>query len=272
MKNFLTFCLILVLISCSNSEQTKNNQNETLISKTNSTIINTNRRVTPQIPPLVLMYHQIVDVTVTLDDVSTSNFTQQMQWLKTNGYNFITTEDLFNDAPLPIGSVLLTFDDGYIGNYTNAKPILENLTIKADFFVHTDYVGTTASGPGTWDKMSWNQLRTLDASPLFAVYSHTKTHPKLSQITPSQLQSELVGSRTRLQTELGIATKRDFLAYPFGDYNEAVITAAQNAGYSMAFAVANKGSFSKPLYYSITRKGVGKDVTSIALFKTRIGR
>jgi peptidoglycan/xylan/chitin deacetylase (PgdA/CDA1 family) len=270
MKNFLTFCLILVLISCSNSEQTKNNQNETLISKTNSTIINTNRRVTPQIPPLVLMYHQIVDVPVHTDDVSTTNFTQQMQWLKANGYNFITTEDLFNDAPLPSGSVLLTFDDGYIGNYTNAKPVLENLNLKADFFVHTDYVGTTSTA--SWDKMSWNQLRTLDSSPLFAVYSHTKTHPQLTQITPTQLQSELAGSRLKLQTELGVTTKRDFLAYPFGDYNAAVITAAQNAGYTMAFAVANKGSFSKPIHYSITRKGVGKDVTTIALFKTRIGR
>lgn len=272
MKNFITAIILLVLSSCSNSEQLKNSSLESIDVKNITSISSSSRRTSPQIPPLVLMYHQIVDVTVTPDDVSTTDFTQQMQWLKTNGYNFITTESLFNDAPLPSGSVLITFDDGYIGNFTKAKPVLENLNIKADFFVHTDYVGVAATGPGTWGKMSWDQLRTLDSSPLFAVYSHTKTHPKLTQISPTQLQSELTGSRLKLQTELGVTTKRDFLAYPFGDYNADVITAAQNAGYTMAFAVANKGSFSKPLHYSITRKGVGKDVTSIALFKTRIGR
>jgi peptidoglycan/xylan/chitin deacetylase (PgdA/CDA1 family) len=270
MKNLFALILILVLFSCTNSEQVKNSSIEAIEAKNKTSISSSSRRVTPQIPPLVLMYHQIVDTPVYNDDVSTANFTQQMQWLKANGYNFITTEDLFNDAVLPSGSVLLTFDDGYIGNFTNAKPVLENLNLKADFFVHTDYVGTTSTA--SWDKMSWNQLRTLDSSPLFAVYSHTKTHPQLTQITSTQLQSELAGSRLKLQTELGVTTKRDFLAYPFGDYNAAVITAAQNAGYTMAFAVANKGSFSKPLQYSITRKGVGKDVTTIALFKTRIGR
>ncbi len=270
MKNFFTLILFTFLFSCSNNEQNENAKNETAVSDQTSQPDYTSRRVVPQIPPLVIMYHQIVDVPVHNDDVSTVNFTQQMQWLKTNGYKFISTEDLFNDAPLPSGSVLLTFDDGYIGNFTNAKPVLENLNLKADFFVHTDFVGTTSTA--TWNKMSWDQLRILDASPLFAVYSHTKSHPQLTQITATQLQNELVGSRQKLQTELGVATKRDFLAYPFGDYNAAVITAAQNAGYTMAFAVANKGSFQKPLHYSITRKGVGKDVTTIALFKTRIGR
>ncbi len=272
MKNILNIFLLTVLFSCSNTEQVKNAESQTTILKNTNSPDISSRRVTPQIPPLVLMYHQIVDVTVNNDDVSTSNFTQQMQWLKTNGYNFITTESLFNDAPLPSGSVLITFDDGYIGNFTNAKPVLENLGIKADFFVHTDYVGLPANGPNTWGKMSWDQLRTLDSSPLFAVYSHTKSHPYLTQIDATKLQQELVGSRTKLQTELGTVTKRDFLAYPFGDYNAAVITAAQNAGYTMAFAVANKGSFGKPAHYYITRKGVGKDITSIALFKTRIGR
>ncbi len=271
MKNLFLIILVSLIFSCSNTEKIEINSNEPLVSNIANNIEITSRRVTPQIPPLVLMYHQITETPRFPDDVSTVNFTQQMEWLKRNGYKTISTEDLFSDNQLPSGSILITFDDGYLGNYTNAKPVLERLNMKADFFVHTDYVGTTSTT--SWDKMSWNQVRTLDASSLFAVYSHTKTHPKLTEITAAQLQQELQGSKAKLEQELGATNgRKEFLAYPFGDYNLAVITAAQNAGYTLAFAVANRGTFGKPAQYSITRKGVGKDVTTIELFKTRIGR
>jgi peptidoglycan/xylan/chitin deacetylase (PgdA/CDA1 family) len=109
----------------------------------------------------------------------------------------------------------------------------------------------------------------MDASPLFTVHSHTKNHLRLPAITAAELASELVGSKQRLEQELG--GSRNFLAYPFGDYNLNVINAAQAAGYTMAYAVGNKGAFGKPLHYLFTRKGVGRDITTIQKFKTRIG-
>jgi peptidoglycan/xylan/chitin deacetylase (PgdA/CDA1 family) len=273
MKKSILFLLLLLFFACSNVEELNNDKFQTnsktsLVNNTNT--VSSSRRTTPQIPPLVLMYHEITATPTFQDDVSILNFTAQMEWLKLNGYKTINTEDLFSDKVLPNGSVLITFDDGYAGNYTNAKPVLERLNMKADFYVHTDYIGTTSTS--SWSKMSWNEIRDLDSKTLFDVYSHTKTHPKLTQITPQKLVEELSQSREKLRQELGGTNKREFLAYPFGDYNENVITAAQNAGYTMAFAVANKGRFNKPVHYSITRKGIGKDIITIALFKTRIGR
>lgn len=236
-----------------------------LITKTfNISVYNT---LVPLVPSLVLMYHEITQTPKFNDDVSTVNFTQQMQWLKNNGYTTITTEDLYILPSLPQKSVLLTFDDGYAGNYTNAKPILESLNFKADFFVHTDYVGTTSTS--TWNKVTWDQLRIMDASPLFSVYSHTKNHLKLTELGPEQLAAELQGSKQRLEMELG--GSRNFLAYPFGDYDLNVIIATQQAGYITAYAVANRGSFNKPLQYSVVRKGVGRSITNIQEFKIRIG-
>ena len=236
-----------------------------LITKTYT--ISVYNTLTPLIPSLVLMYHQITPTPNFNDDVSTTNFNQQMQWLKNNGYTTISTEDLYILPSLPPKSVLLTFDDGYEGIYTNAKSILESLNFKADFFVHTDYVGTTSTT--TWNKVTWDQLRIMDASPLFSVYSHTKNHLKLTEISPEQLATELQGSKQRVEMELG--GSRNFLAYPYGDYNLNVIIATQQAGYIMAYAVANKGSFNKPVQYSVVRKGVGKSITTIQEFKTRIG-
>jgi peptidoglycan/xylan/chitin deacetylase (PgdA/CDA1 family) len=222
----------------------------------------------PNKPSLILMYHQIDPILKSTDDVTDTNFKLQMEWLKENKYNTVATEDLFK-GPLPPKSVLITFDDGYVGNYTFAKPILESLNMKADFYVHTDYVGVPATNNSlSWGHMSWDELKTLDKSPLFGVYSHTKSHPKLTEITPEELTIELVESKKKLEQELGGARK--FIAYPYGDYNLNVINAAQKAGYLMALAVANKGVFDKLSHYSYTRIGIGSNVTTINSFKKRI--
>ena len=221
---------------------------------------------TPAIPNLVLMYHEITSNPTYSSDVSINNFREQMQWLKNNGYTTISTDDLFMGT-LPAKSVMITFDDGYEGNYNNAKPILESLNMKADFFVHTDYVGVPSTT--SWNHMTWTQLRTLDASTLFSVNSHTKTHPHLTQITAAQLTTEVTVSKQKLETELGGV--RNYFAYPFGDYNANVISASQSAGYTICFAVEDKGLFGKPRKFSIPRKGIGKDITTIQAFKTRIG-
>ena len=138
--------------------------------------------------------------------------------------------------------------------------------MKADFCVHTDFVGVPSSS--SYDHMSWNQLRLIDQSPLFSVFSHSKTHPYLTQISSALLVTEMVASKKRLEKELG--GTRVNIAYPFGDYNQAVITAAQNAGFLLAWAVADNGTFGKPAQYSNPRIGIGKDITTIQAFKTRI--
>ena len=234
---------------------------------TKSFTINVYNTLTPLEPSLVLMYHQITPNPRFNDDVSITNFSQQMQWLKNNGYTTISSEDLYILQSLPQKNVIINFDDGYEGSYNNAKPILESLNFKADFFVHTDYVGTTSNS--SWDKVTWNQLRILDASPLFSVYSHTKNHLKLTELGSVQLEAELKGSKQRLEAELG--GSRNFLAYPYGDYNLNVINAVQQAGYILAYAVVDKGTFNKPVRFSVLRKGVGRSITNIQEFKTRIG-
>ena len=54
-------------------------------------------------------------------------------------------ESRHNDAPLPKGAALITFDDGYHNNYLQAAPILKNYGIPAAFFVATGYIGTNES-------------------------------------------------------------------------------------------------------------------------------
>jgi glucose/arabinose dehydrogenase/peptidoglycan/xylan/chitin deacetylase (PgdA/CDA1 family) len=66
--------------------------------------------------------------------------------------------------------------------------------------------------------------------------SHTQTHPYLTTVTPSNLVSEVSGSRTDLTNSMGISGVNTFV-YPYGDYDANVRQAVVNAGYMGARSV-----------------------------------
>lgn len=91
-------------------------------------------------PLAVLTYHDLSDD----DDYSSwlrvkkSNFEAQMISLKAF-CNFIRPEDLVHGHGIQRGklNILLTFDDGFVNNYSLAFPLLKKLEIPALFFIST---------------------------------------------------------------------------------------------------------------------------------------
>ena len=79
-------------------------------------------------------------------------FNQQMDYLA-RWFNVISMQDLLNwlhgKQPLPHHAVLITFDDGYLDNYTQAYPILRQHNFPAVIFLTTGHIGTNA--PFYWD-------------------------------------------------------------------------------------------------------------------------
>ena len=65
-------------------------------------------------------------------------FRQQMEFFKEN-CNVVTMEQVIDAAKgssiLPDKAVLLTFDDGYVDNYTFAYPVLEEFGFQGSFFI-----------------------------------------------------------------------------------------------------------------------------------------
>ena len=101
---------------------------------------------------VILNYHRIKESfssrTVFDDGVFTTDidqFTHQILWLKENT-NIIGLDELdsmLREKSLKFSSrpnVMLTFDDGYIDNYTLAYPILKTLQVPAVFFLATGMV------------------------------------------------------------------------------------------------------------------------------------
>jgi len=108
---------------------------------------------------LVLTYHSVVDAPAAeaarrryaplyRNAVSAERFERQMRFLKDH-YHLAGSEDLrafLDGAALPEPSVLLTFDDGLINNYTVAWPILRRLGLPAFFFLPTAFLDDASDG------------------------------------------------------------------------------------------------------------------------------
>ncbi|MDQ4013168.1 MAG: polysaccharide deacetylase family protein [Thermoproteota archaeon] len=101
--------------------------------------------------------------------------------------------------------VILTFDDGYKSQYSNAKPILDKYGFKATFYIVCNYVG---SGD---NRMTWEEIKLLQQEG-HDIASHTMNHDDLSKLTPQEVEYEVAQSKQCL-LEQGINPKS--FAYPF---------------------------------------------------------
>ncbi len=180
----------------------------------------------------VLNYHQINPTDINALTVSPDAFDEQMKYLHDNGYNTISPDDLrnhlVNNAPLPAHPILITFDDGYRDNYEYAYPILKQYDMKATIFLVSDFMDR-------FDKyLTWKQVYEMSENNIY-MGSHTLSHIPLTQITPEEMEQQLMGGK--LAIEWNIFKFNDFVAYPCGDYDQQVLSETKKAGYKGGFTV-----------------------------------
>ena len=93
--------------------------------------------------------------------------------------------------------------------------------------------------------------------------SHTTTHPRLTQLSPGVAREELCSSRVQLTELLGRPVR--VVAYPYGDYNEAVMGLAREAGYQAATIVRRRINRDSRDLFALHRIPV-KHLTSLGRF------
>jgi peptidoglycan/xylan/chitin deacetylase (PgdA/CDA1 family) len=193
----------------------------------------------------VLCYHAISQTWPAALAVSPYMFRQQLETLLRRGYSGVTFTDMVNGEGPP-RAFAVTFDDAYRSVMRNARPVLDDLGVPATVFAPTSMVGKP--GPMVWDGidqwlgtpyeqeltcMSWAELRELRGAG-WEVASHTKSHPRLTELEDDELGTELVESREVCERELGLSSVT--LAYPYGIHDARVRSAARDAGYAAAAA------------------------------------
>lgn len=193
-------------------------------------------------PPLpsqglrILFYHRISDDRDELA-VTPRRFREQMHTLASlgaRGVDLVTaTESRLSSAhPLPL--VGLSFDDAYRDVAEHAVPVLRELGFSATMFVPTGLIagGAFGSRPGP-PRLSWDEMRELDAEGVLRMEAHTITHPNLLALDETEVHHELAGSRAELEAQLGRTVTA--LAYPAGLAGVREASLARAAGFQSAF-------------------------------------
>lgn len=209
--------------------------------------------------------------------VSLANLKAQFAWLKQNGYHAIRVQDLVDAQAgrkhLPDKAVLLTFDDGYADFYRKVFPLLKQYHYPALIALVDSWLDVPPGGKVPYgeeepwarsDFLGWDQVREVVRSGLVEVASHShdghhglvgnpqgNTQPALTtrryDAASGRYESD-AEYRERIQGDLrrsaDILRQRTgqrprVVAWPYGEYNQALLDAARDAGMPITLGLAD---------------------------------
>jgi peptidoglycan/xylan/chitin deacetylase (PgdA/CDA1 family) len=178
----------------------------------------------------ILMYHVIGDIRPGTPNptlwVSPRDFEAHVRALRRAGYHGVTLQQVYNawhrHALLPSRPVVLSFDDGYLGQVRFALPVL----------ARAGWPGVLNLKLGNINDMGGTRAIRRMIRAGWEVDSHTISHPDLTTLDGPRLHYELAGSRARLRRYFRVAV--NFICYPSGRFDDTVVAAARSAGYRAA--------------------------------------
>ena len=192
---------------------------------------------------VILMYHMISGPKTAAEvkyACPPKRFEQHLKMLLSAGFKPVSInaiEDYYiNQTPLPENAFLITLDDGFEDNYSNAFPILQRYQIPAVIYLATGLVGKTNQWMNTPEfserkMLSWTQIKAM-AGKGISFGSHTVSHPKLTELDDESVGKELVQSKRIIEEQLGVACSH--FAYPYGLLTEKTRELVQQAGFKTA--------------------------------------
>ena len=225
----------------------------------------------------VLAYHDVEDGAADQRymSVRTSALNEQFAWLKQNGYQPVSVEQILqaqNGGPaLPNKAVLLTFDDGY-RSYSRVFPLLKAYNWPAVLAPVGVWLDAPAGKPVDFGGLmtprdrflTWQQVREVSDSGLVEIGAHTyashyggianpqgNTEPavanRLYDAKRGRYESE-AEYRQRIEKDVALITQRITAAtgkaprvwvWPYGAAGGVALDIARKHGYRMALTLEN---------------------------------
>lgn len=174
----------------------------------------------------VLMYHAVGDergACVGADAhyaVSSRQFAAHLALIQERGKRVSSVAELLDNPGDRSRSVAFTFDDGHASNGM-AAALIAGRGGSADFFINPAHVGTP-------NYLSWTELRAM-ADVGMSIQSHGFDHVYLDDLTPAQVNAQLVDSKRAIEDKLGRPVT--VFAPPGGRVPPDMRRVAKQAGY-----------------------------------------
>ena len=164
----------------------------------------------------VIYYHDIVrGKGYSSQQTNVDIFKKQMKYLHDNGYVTYTFDELENTENLKFcyKHIVITFDDGWISNYTEIFDFMKSLKLKYNIFLSMGKIGVDKS------YLTWDSVREMHNSGIVGFGAHSFTHPSMADVNAINPNLEIIEVDQKFKKELGYEP-HDF-CYPFGYYSEA---------------------------------------------------
>jgi peptidoglycan/xylan/chitin deacetylase (PgdA/CDA1 family) len=180
----------------------------------------------------ILMYHVIASPPAGAPFpglyVQASEFAAQMEALQRAGWHAVTLDQVqaYWQRGVSLGPgkpIVLTFDNGYQSQYTQALPVLRRLGWVADENVQLTGLPPSQGG------LSQAQVRGLVAAG-WELDTQGFSHADLITLDPEQLHYQVAVARSTVQQRYGVPV--NWFCYPSGHYDATVIAAVKDAGYT----------------------------------------
>jgi peptidoglycan/xylan/chitin deacetylase (PgdA/CDA1 family) len=189
----------------------------------------TGRPGTEAVP--ILMYHVIAAPPAGAPFpglyVPPAEFAEQMRALKRDGWTAVTPDEVdaywHRGISLPHGKpIVLSFDNGYQSQYTQALPILRRLGWVAEENIQLTGLPPSQGGLGDGEirgliEAGWE----LDTQGI--------SHADLIALSASELREQVAGARKTIQRRFDVPV--NWFCYPSGHYDSTVIAEVRAAGY-----------------------------------------
>jgi len=183
-------------------------------------------------PIPILMYHVIAAPPARAPFpglyVAPQEFAAQMHALKGAGWDAVTLDQVQaywrEGAPLGSGKpIVLTFDNGYQSQYTQALPVLRRLGWVGDENIQLTGLPPSQGGLGS------SEVRGLLAAG-WELDTQGLSHADLITLDPEQLRAQVAEARATLQRRFHVPV--NWFCYPSGHYDATVIGAVREAGFT----------------------------------------
>ncbi|HEY2570691.1 MAG TPA: polysaccharide deacetylase family protein [Solirubrobacteraceae bacterium] len=160
--------------------------------------------------------------------VEPSQFAAQMRALKHAGWTAVTLDEVAaywrEGISLPAGKpIVVSFDNGYHSQFTQALPVLERLGWVGDENIQLTGLPPSQGG------LSEGEVRALIAAG-WELDTQGTSHADLIKLDALQLHEQVAGTRAILRRRYHVPL--NWFCYPSGHYDATVVAAVAAAGYA----------------------------------------